>query len=1053
MHLLESLSRAIARVAGATLLLAAVASVVWEPSVIAEEPLPAPVAEETAEVEQVAEIRIVGNDTIPTSQVSSHLSTRVGRPFDRSIVQRDVRRLANLGWFVDVKPLYETTPQGRIVIFEVVERPTIRYVTYLGNEKISEKNLTKQTGLEVGGAVDPYAVEEGRRKIKQYYNGRGYNNVQVTILEGVKATDQGIVYLINEGQSQRIWKVQFVGNQFVSDGRLKTLIHSKPPVLKLFKGYVNRKQIDTDLDRLTAYYRSFGFFQAKVSRKLDYNEKGTWVDLTFVIHEGPRYQVRNVRFLGNTKFEPTALSASAKLKGGQPFEQTKMQQDAVWLKELYGSQGYVFADVRPETVFLEEPGKVDLIYHIEEGERFRVGRIFVHIGGDNPHTRIQTVLNRLTLRPGDIMDIRELKASERRLLASSLFNSDAASNSRPKLTYRIPDGTDIEFAKRPRSRSHSRPSPGMGSRGGPQGSGMRGQSPDDWGPRVLPPPARVSSNAAASSPAAQDLPPRAVMDIHVQWEDLQPDQRRLPSKMAPPATEQGHGSSSAPAHPPAPVNGPKPTVVIRGQGPESHTAGAAASNVWWLPPRARQPQTTRRRASSYQNIRSQSPAQPTNAAYTNLPTPGGGSPYGGRIVGATGPATKPPAAPSGVQQTQFSESIPPPAASMGADPGYLANPVPGYQLFPNGQFGLPGQPYPEQTVDVIFEGQETQTGRLVFGAGVNSNAGVVGNIVLDERNFDWRRPPRSFEDIRNGTAWRGAGQRFRLNASPGSRVNRYLASFQEPYLFDSPISLGLSGSFFDRRFRDWDEQRLGGRISLGYQWVEHDLSATLTYRGENVNISNPSVPTQPELVDVLGGNVLHGFKLTVINDTRDSSFLPTQGHYLEVSGEQVIGTFDYPRVLADYRRYFLLRERPDHSGRHVLSAATTVGYSGTQTPIYEHFFAGGFATLRGFDFRGASPVDIATRVELGGEFQWINSVQYLFPITADDMLHGVAFVDFGTVEKKVEIKDFRVAPGVGLRITVPAMGPAPIALDFAWAVKHASFDDRQVFSFSLGFAR
>jgi outer membrane protein insertion porin family len=135
----------------------------------------------------------------------------------------------------------------------------------------------------------------------------------------------------------------------------------------------------------------------------------------------------------------------------------------------------------------------------------------------------------------------------------------------------------------------------------------------------------------------------------------------------------------------------------------------------------------------------------------------------------------------------------------------------------------------------------------------------------------------------------------------------------------------------------------------------------------------------------------------------------------------------------------------------VLSYSTTVGFTGSHTPIYEHYFAGGFATMRGFDFRGASPMK--NNVELGGEFQWLNTLQYLFPITADDMLHGVAFCDFGTVEENVTIKDFRVAPGAGLRITVPAMGPAPIALDFAFPVSYASFDDREVFSFSLGFSR
>jgi outer membrane protein insertion porin family len=65
------------------------------------------------------------------------------------------------------------------------------------------------------------------------------------------------------------------------------------------------------------------------------------------------------------------------------------------------------------------------------------------------------------------------------------------------------------------------------------------------------------------------------------------------------------------------------------------------------------------------------------------------------------------------------------------------------------------------------------------------------------------------------------------------------------------------------------------------------------------------------------------------------------------------------------------------------------------------------------------------------------------------------FVDAGTVEESVKIvgSDFRVAPGAGLRIKVPGMGAAPIALDFAWAVNKESTDETQVFSFFVGFFR
>lgn len=357
-------------------------------------------------------------------------------------------------------------------------------------------------------------------------------------------------------------------------------------------------------------------------------------------------------------------------------------------------------------------------------------------------------------------------------------------------------------------------------------------------------------------------------------------------------------------------------------------------------------------------------------------------------------------------------------------------------------------------VDLYVDLEETETGRFMAGASVNSDLGVFGNFIIEEQNFDWRRFPKSWEDIRNGTAWRGAGQRFRLEAAPGSVIQRYLVSLQEPYLWDTPISLGLSGSFYDRRFIDWDEQRVGGRVSLGYQWTARDLSTTVTYRGEKVNIRNPALPTPTQLEEALGDNVLHGLRVAVTNDTRDSAFLATSGHYIQMSGEQVIGDFDYPRAILDMRQYFLLHERPDRSGRHVLSYSTRLGYTGPDTPIYDHFFAGGTSTFRGFDYRGASPIDPEFGVvRVGGDFMWINTVEYLYPISADDMIRGVVFCDFGTVEPRVEINDFRVAPGLGLRIVVPAMGPAPIALDFAWPIVEAPRDERRVFSFTVGFQR
>lgn len=350
-------------------------------------------------------------------------------------------------------------------------------------------------------------------------------------------------------------------------------------------------------------------------------------------------------------------------------------------------------------------------------------------------------------------------------------------------------------------------------------------------------------------------------------------------------------------------------------------------------------------------------------------------------------------------------------------------------------------------VDVYVD--ETHTGRFMFGAGINSDAGVTGQIVIDERNFDITRIPTSFQDFVNGTAFRGAGQGFRVEAMPGTLVQRYLVSFTEPYLLNTRVSLNTSGFLYDRRFFDWDEQRVGGRLAVGYRLLP-DLSVSAALRGENVEISDPRILGVTALDRVLGDNELYSGRFTLTHDTRDIPFMPTEGHLIELSYEQVFGDYEYPRGELDLRRYFIIRERPDTSGRHTLGYIFRFGFSGSSTPIFENYFAGGFSTLRGFDFRGASPLDSGVRV--GGTFRFLGSVEYLFPLTADDMLKGSLFVDFGTVEEDIEInsRNYRVAPGFGLRINVPALGPAPLSFDFAFPVAKADRDETQVFSFFLG---
>jgi outer membrane protein insertion porin family len=393
----------------------------------------------------VAGVVIRGEYTSKEYDILRHIHTRRDREYDTDTVQGDVRRLVTTGMFRDVKTSTQQVPEGVVVIFEVFERPRIREVKFIGNRGLSEKKLGKEIGVKKGDPLSSYAAEESRRKIEELYHQQGYPQATVSILEGAQPGDKDLVFQINEGPLTRVGSVTFEGNTIARDDVLRTKVKSKPGFLwYFFGGKVDQAKLDADVQTLTAYYRSLGYFRARISRALDYDESGNWIALKFIIDEGPRYEVRSIAVVGGTKFAEKPLLDHLALKQGKYFNQAQSSKDVNTLIDLYGSQGHVFADVQADLRFLEEPGQLDVVYRIKEGEVFRVGEVNVQVAGEFPHTKQTVVLNRLSLRPGDLIDTRKVRDSERRLLASQLFaGAPGTDGDPPKIVIRPPDLNSI----------------------------------------------------------------------------------------------------------------------------------------------------------------------------------------------------------------------------------------------------------------------------------------------------------------------------------------------------------------------------------------------------------------------------------------------------------------------------------------------------------------------------------------------------------------------------------------------------------------------------------
>ncbi|MEZ6235103.1 MAG: BamA/TamA family outer membrane protein [Phycisphaerales bacterium] len=356
--------------------------------------------------------------------------------------------------------------------------------------------------------------------------------------------------------------------------------------------------------------------------------------------------------------------------------------------------------------------------------------------------------------------------------------------------------------------------------------------------------------------------------------------------------------------------------------------------------------------------------------------------------------------------------------------------------------------------DVLYEVQETNTGRFNFGAAVDSDAGLTGRFSVEQRNFDLYDWPESWGDFFSGRAFRGAGQTARLELLPGTRFQTYAISLSEPALFESDYSGSASLYYRSRNYRQYDEERLGTRWTLarrfGTRWTGNSF-----VRLEQVGLSDLEPDSPTDFYDVADDSVLMGFGAGLVRTDVDDRVRPTRGSRTELSIEQVIGDFNFTRLSAEHTMFFAIRE--DLLGRQtILSMRTAAGWSPQgqdDVPTYERFYLGGRA-FRGFDYRGVSPRGIradngeASDEAVGGSWSFFWGVELEQPLY-QELLSGVVFLDTGTVEEDIGFDEYRVSVGLGIRVSVPALSQVPLAFDFGFPIVKQDTDEERLFSFSL----
>ncbi|MGH9786419.1 MAG: POTRA domain-containing protein, partial [Terriglobia bacterium] len=127
---------------------------------------------------RIENVQFRGNRRVPAATLRARTLARPGDPYDPNALRRDFMALYNTGLFDDITLRVEDGDEGKIVTFEVRERPLIRSIEYVGNTSVTHSDILdrfrdRRVGLTVESRYDATRIKRAEVVLKQLLSERG----------------------------------------------------------------------------------------------------------------------------------------------------------------------------------------------------------------------------------------------------------------------------------------------------------------------------------------------------------------------------------------------------------------------------------------------------------------------------------------------------------------------------------------------------------------------------------------------------------------------------------------------------------------------------------------------------------------------------------------------------------------------------------------------------------------------------------------------------------------------------------------------------------------
>ncbi|MCC6809029.1 MAG: outer membrane protein assembly factor BamA [Deltaproteobacteria bacterium] len=380
---------------------------------------------------------IEGLRRVDEEVVKRVLVSKRGEVYEQGKVTQDVRAVFGTNLFRDViikRRPGEVHKKDVLLVVEVLEKPSIRNVGFVGNDEIGNDDIKGVIDVKAGQILNIDALAKNVGKIRELYLNKGFYLAEVEFkFDDAGNNEVEVSFVIKENEKVEVRKITFLGNKAVSDDDLKSQMMTKEGHLLSFltgAGTYREEMFQADLYKLTNIYYDRGYLNARALKpQVQISSDRRHIYITVPIEEGEQFSIGDIGITGKIDLyddegkrlvEKKDVEGRITVKKNEIFNRTKLFADLARVADVYRDHGYAYANVTPQTKIHPDTRVVDLDLDIDPGEKVYFETIEIQ---GNTKTRDKVIRRELRVYEGELFSGSLLEYSKQRVTALGYFET------------------------------------------------------------------------------------------------------------------------------------------------------------------------------------------------------------------------------------------------------------------------------------------------------------------------------------------------------------------------------------------------------------------------------------------------------------------------------------------------------------------------------------------------------------------------------------------------------------------------------------------------------